>query len=318
MIIPGVVAQVSSGGGGYTANWVQFGADSFVGNIGNPGFSANSKITTHCWVNDDDLSTYPALVDFMDGGLTELGYNFASDVTTYLQSGGSSLTFGSDDGVLTTGVKHSIFMSADTNFSAGNKVKFCYVDGVNVLNEANTIDASAAFNIPWAGESGGQVFYLPTFPAGAGSTSTGRKYADFQMWIGQAIDPTVPGNLAKFFNAGNPVDPADAATAFGQQTVLFSGNASGFATNQGSLGTFGLARGYAQVAGHNGAGSIALGGAATIGESVLRVIHGISGADISAAFESTISVTDHIQQTAATDYSAVNIAVFLPGTLTDA
>jgi len=63
--------------------------------------------------------------------------------------------------------------------------------------------------------------------------------ADVRVWLNQCIDPT-PTNLAKFIAAGKPVDPATATAAFGAPAVLFSGDASTFATNQGTLGTFTL------------------------------------------------------------------------------
>jgi len=64
--------------------------------------------------------------------------------------------------------------------------------------------------------------------------------SDVQVWLGQYIDPTVPGNLDKFIADGRPVDPAVAEAAFGQPAILFSGDSSNFVTNQGTDGPFTL------------------------------------------------------------------------------
>lgn len=68
------------------------------------------------------------------------------------------------------------------------------------------------------------------------------QYADFQMWIGTFIDPTDPTNFAKFVSVsdgvGTPVDPAIAASAFGEQTLLHMGGADAFFINRGTGGTF--------------------------------------------------------------------------------
>lgn len=55
--------------------------------------------------------------------------------------------------------------------------------------------------------------------------------------------------------------------------------------------------------GNNGAGSLALTGA-VVGDQVLAVTNLTSPADVTADFESVISVAGHIQQSSATDLSA--------------
>jgi hypothetical protein len=77
-----------------------------------------------------------------------------------------------------------------------------------------------------------------------GPGSRARDYGDFQAWFGQFIDPTVPANFAKFVSIsggkGTPVDPAIAAAAFGQQSILFKGKSSdaSFFVNHGTAGSF--------------------------------------------------------------------------------
>ena len=64
------------------------------------------------------------------------------------------------------------------------------------------------------------------------------QFADFQMWVGKFIDPTVAGNLDKFVTVkngiGRPVNPAVAEAAFGKPTYRFSGDKAAFVNNTGS------------------------------------------------------------------------------------
>lgn len=66
--------------------------------------------------------------------------------------------------------------------------------------------------------------------------------AEMQAWFGTFIDPSISGNLAKFIKIsgtrGKPVGSSTAATAFGKQTLLFSGNKSKFIVNKGNGGAF--------------------------------------------------------------------------------
>jgi hypothetical protein len=55
--------------------------------------------------------------------------------------------------------------------------------------------------------------------------------------------------------------------------------------------------------GNNGVGSLVLTGA-LVGDEVLNVTNLTAPGDVSSSFESTISVAGHIQQTAATNFSA--------------
>lgn len=65
--------------------------------------------------------------------------------------------------------------------------------------------------------------------------------ADVQIWYGTFIDFSDIVEMRRFVAAdGLPVQPSIPAGIYGQQTILFSGDASGFPTNQGSSGTFTL------------------------------------------------------------------------------
>jgi hypothetical protein len=69
-------------------------------------------------------------------------------------------------------------------------------------------------------------------------------FGDCQMWFGKFIDWSSSTNFSKIVSVaagkGVPVDPAIAAAAFGQQTILFKGDHTHFPTNLGTGGTFSL------------------------------------------------------------------------------
>lgn len=58
--------------------------------------------------------------------------------------------------------------------------------------------------------------------------------------------------------------------------------------------------------GNNGAGSLVLAGA-VVGDNVLNVTNLTTPGDVTASFESTITVAGHIQQTAVTNLSAAQL-----------
>jgi hypothetical protein len=85
----------------------------------------------------------------------------------------------------------------------------------------------------------------PSYDAGGlGGGSLPICFGDYQFWVGQYIDWTNATNYAKIVNVsagkGTPVDPAIAAAAFGQQTLLFKGNHTAFTNNLGTGGAFTL------------------------------------------------------------------------------
>lgn len=102
------------------------------------------------------------------------------------------------------------------------------------------IEGSTAGNIPnWDIAIAGQEISIPDLADNIGAGTPTVRFADVQVWFGQYIEPT-SGNLAKFIdaNTGKPIDPAAARAAFGQQTLLFQGDAEGFPVNQGTGGEF--------------------------------------------------------------------------------
>jgi hypothetical protein len=117
---------------------------------------------------------------------------------------------------------------------------------------------------------------------------------------------------------GKPVDPAVATAALGAPaTVLFSrtdSNPLTFADNEGTGGTATVVlidlTGYPDGGGvgHNGPGAIPY-AAAFVGQTVVSVHDLNNDIDVSADFESVISVTGQIQQTGVADYSAISLQI---------
>jgi hypothetical protein len=99
------------------------------------------------------------------------------------------------------------------------------------------VSVGSITNDTWDGSGGATIIgggFVQPWAVNSGGSGV-LEVADVQVWFNQAIDPT-PTNLAKFISGGKPVNPVTAASAFGTQGLLFSGNASTFATNLGNVG----------------------------------------------------------------------------------
>jgi hypothetical protein len=156
-------------------------------------------------------------------------------------------------------------------------------------------------------------------------------YAIMLVWPGQFIDWSIPNNRAKIIDPVTlkPVDPALAVAAFGQPALMFDGDHVAFPVNQGPGGVFTIKTGI-RLADYHGANNVITGPGpgswpapgAKAGSPVVGVYERqYFGDNISASFESVISVDDHIQQTSSDDYSAFNntiIAILEQGVLTNA
>lgn len=185
---------------------------------------------------------------------------------------------------------------------------------VNGVDETSTV---STFNSGPATLTGEAAFTLFQHILGAGGAFVG-DVADIYIAFGQWLDLTNPANVAKFIAAGKPVDlGADGSTPTGTApTIFFSGDASEFATNKGLGGAFVLANRQETQVFIAEPGAVGL-SYAPLSATVLGVIDTSDDSDISASFESTISVENEIQQTAG-DFFLTNIRVTLSATLTDA
>ncbi len=167
-------------------------------------------------------------------------YNGPTDVgAAFIPSFAGHFLRVSNDGTFTGDEWHHYFASWDLTHVPGSNVGYLFFDGIDVANPALAQDAwdGTSQTIVWDG-SDATIGGVPMLNASGGEPAI--EYADAQIWLNQMVDPSVPANLAKFISGGKPVDPTIAATAFGEQLFLFSGDASTFATNQGTGGAFTL------------------------------------------------------------------------------
>jgi len=241
-----ILARSSGGGGGYAAKAVQFwdgvtnDLPCWVG-FADPmtGIGSFSQVTACGWFFELALSlnNTAVITGPLNGGPLYFGnqLNSATDFGFLCQNilTGDSFLMDSDNGVFTAGAWHFFYIAYDTNHPAGEKIGHVYVDGVNVANPALTVDASNAFAFDWGIDSHPSLL-IPDRNSFFVGDDQPILVADVQIWLGQCIDPSNPSNLEKFIVGGKPVDPAIAAAEFGQQTFLFSGDATSFATNQGT------------------------------------------------------------------------------------
>jgi hypothetical protein len=123
--------------------------------------------------------------------------------------------------------------STDSLISSGTNVTFT----VAVPNSGSVSDSSD-WTCGYSSEGltiNGSQFGGNDFPI---------RYGDFQMWLGQSIDPRDATAFSKFVTiaggVGTPVDPTIAAAAFGTPQFRFSGNHTKFVTNTGTGGSFSL------------------------------------------------------------------------------
>lgn len=236
------------------------------------------------------------------------------DATEFLVStsdGNDFMDADTDDLVYPIADWTHVAVSADLSFAADvDKIVQVFVNGTQKATGKSGSGAVLAMPLH---QTDAYPFYVG-HPNDANSQSV-YDGADMQFWAGQFVDLTNAANLAKLISGGKPVDPAVAAAAFGTQTLLHSGDATNF-NNQGSGGLFQLVQPGINTPGRNGPGSCALAGA-VIGAAVKAVLKS-DGTDVTADFESVISVTDQIQQTGAQNYVAFTLQVHFGGTLTNA
>lgn len=131
------------------------------------------------------------------------------------------------------GVWFHLLFAWDTDFAAASRRLAVYINGT-VAPVTFDDDEGVAFDVGWETPENSRM----------GDVFDNFGAADIGLWIGTNIvlaDSTVsPTNLAKFISGGKPVDPATAIAAFGNPAILFSGDAAGFVTNQGTGGAFTL------------------------------------------------------------------------------
>jgi hypothetical protein len=167
-----------------------------------------------------------------------IGQNFDTDVGLGIQTSDSAsfALAGSNDGFMANNTWTNIITLADTaNADPANWVLSVLKNGVIASVGGNRFVSSGTnFDGTW------RTIKVLANAAGVGNAIVDVDLADLQVWVDIAPDMTDTANVEKLVKNGKPVDPAVAALAFGTQTLLFSGDAAGFPTNQGSGGTFTL------------------------------------------------------------------------------
>lgn len=148
----------------------------------------------------------------------------------------------SGPGIFVPGAWYHICGSADTGHGPGEKLVKLVVNRASVgrVGSIEGDDIHPSFNIGFNGAPFGVPYQDDGYQFDAATEGTSDvEMADFQVWAGVYADVTDPAVLAKFITADyRPVDPAVAAAEFGQQTILLTGGADTFGTNQGTDGAF--------------------------------------------------------------------------------
>ncbi len=233
-MIPGIVAASrGSGGGGYTAAAVHFDGSAWLARATLTGVTDSAFISSSHWVKRAVGAATYYLYDFDPAGneAPALNITVAGGISFVAYNGTDIFLWNSDLGVVPDdGLWHSILVAVDTNHAMGDKVIQVYVDDVAVIGTVSS-ENSGAFSSTMAAVK----FAMPDTTEDQ-AVLVG-DLAD--VWIAPDVfvDFTVDANRRFFIAAdGKPVDPS----GFPASAVLFSGDATGFATNLGTGGSFTL------------------------------------------------------------------------------
>jgi hypothetical protein len=225
--VAAVIEDSENGGGSYTAQAVHFDGATRL-DIASLTAPDSDKLSVSFWFTDSI-----SLSMSVSAGILGSLYMLLEDATA------SSQLLLSADPLPTAGAWHHFLSSAETNFPAGEKLAKIYVDDVDVTNVAldihdpfSMVTNGRPFAIGYSGRIDDPAYFTGDF-------------ADLRVMVGASLltagdIPEVSRRL--FIDAnGKPVDPATATSSLGAAgTILLSGGASMFATNQGSGGAFTL------------------------------------------------------------------------------
>lgn len=243
--VAAVIEDSENGGGSYTAQAVHFDGATRL-DIASLTAPDSDKLSVSFWFTvsadgsphtimegDRNDSDSISLSMSVSAGILGSLYMLLEDATA------SSQLLLSADPLPTAGAWHHFLSSAETNFPAGEKLAKIYVDDVDVTNVAldihdpfSMVTNGRPFAIGYSGRIDDPAYFTGDF-------------ADLRVMVGASLltagdIPEVSRRL--FIDAnGKPVDPATATSSLGAAgTILLSGGASMFATNQGSGGAFTL------------------------------------------------------------------------------
>lgn len=232
--------MAASGSGGFAVQAVDLNGstDDYERNANMTGVASNSQITFNIWFRIDGgngtardiLRTLGVASNFI------VRFQLRTDNKLALTLGDgvplSSLSWISTSAYTAGATWHNWLVSADTNFSAGNKLLKVMIDGTQ--DTGTVTDASNAFTV-------GLTTVTDWFLGGTGFEYSGC-LSEFWFNQGTYLDVTTAPNLAKFYSGGKPVNlGANGSTPTGSQPLIYdhvssSGAASDFGNNLGSGG----------------------------------------------------------------------------------
>ncbi len=257
MISPALLAArpAGGGGGGYTAKAVHFDGATWLRN-GSLVATDSNFFSFSYWFKNSDLATAN-----MNCGLTfvvdpEGGYTTDLDNRGVIPTPTINLGMGLLNAAGTLGVTtsiidpnttappvtdtswHHLLFSGETGLASGSNVRSFWFDDVDMTHlDSDQGPFQMAFN--------GLSFWFgaDNFGGGTGSGILG-DVADAQIMPNTYLvsGGTIPQATRRLFisASGKPVDPATAIATLGTPAILFSGDAAGFAANQGTSGAFTL------------------------------------------------------------------------------
>ena len=319
-------AHTSVGGGGYIASAVHFDGltflhiDALAGVVNGPKgiFSYWAK---NFYSNRNDSSSGATALSNSDGNYITLGGTHLSfpdaSVGGYLtdQTYSHNFDWDVDERILSPDIWYHVLMAWDVGFAPGTRRLAMYVNDALQIYTINTDNGDETFEAYYAASTDfGSSF--PYFEAVKGDCAD--VYINYVDTIVEADNTISEANRRKFITAGGK--PANPSGFPANGTVIFSGDKDSFAGNSmGSGGAFDVYQMFiCDEVGASGPGPVSCPGL-RIGDVVVKIFRSGSPRDLTASFESIVTVDDQIQQTSSDDYTSdSSIKVTVIGTLTNA
>lgn len=236
------VSVGEGGGGGYVQKLVHFDGTQYL-TIASFGAPDSSTMFCSFWLNNANDSNGGIFITDPSGAFTNTifinGFGWPSVILADFEDN-NFFKFHTETNI--NGSLHHVLIAGRTNLGAGSKKRAIYIDGVAAPLTIE-YDGDPSFTMAYSGKAFNVFTDIAEDPESVAGTTKGTA-ADFMFGtadlFGGGTDIPVE-TLRLFIDAdGNPVDPAVAIAALGQQAVRFSGDASTFATNQGNGGAFTL------------------------------------------------------------------------------
>lgn len=234
-------AGAGGGGGGYVAKAVHFDGSAWL-TIDSLSSTDNGLISLVFW------SKLPSLDDGFGHDLTIIYTDPEDNSFNYFQTlhdtNSWDFSFSQEAGGFGESNKLAancnivdvwscVIFTVDTNHDSGERVYKTYVNDVSI-DDIGEGSPDPAFVPTFNG--------FPLFIGGDGSIQIVGDFADLRIMVGTSLltDGDIPEATRRLFidADGKPVDPATATATLGTPCVLLSGDASGFAINQGNGGSF--------------------------------------------------------------------------------